>query len=263
MDRVAMVLLCVLGLAGAGAWLSGHDVVASVDVGMLGAAPSPAHPLGTDGLGRDLLARLGLGLAAIAPLAAVSAALAVGAGLLVGTVEGLRDGPVAAVVRAPLEVAGSLPGIVVVLVLAVATRGWLGAIPVGVGLVLAPEAAGDVALVVRSLASRGVLAAGRTHGVSWTRLLGLHVWWGGCRHRLAARALDAAARVTLIEATLSYLGAFGIEEPAPSLGNMIAHALSSPTAGLLAWLAPGVSLVGLIWALDRLAQRVRSAAHAY
>jgi len=262
MDRVAVVLLSVLALGAAGAWLSGHDVVASVDIDVLGASPSLAHPLGTDGLGRDLLARLGLALGAVAPLALVAGALAIAAGLVVGTVEGLHDGPASALMRASLELAATLPAIVVVLVLAVATHGWLGAIPLGVAIALAPEAAGDVALVVRSLAARGVFAAGRTHGLSWVRLLGVHAWWGGCRHRLGARALDAAARVGLVEATLSYLGGFGIEEPAPSLGNMIAHALGSPSAGLQAWLAPGVALVGLVWSLDRLAQRVRSAAHA-
>lgn len=254
---VAALLLLALGGA-----LSGHDVVGAVDAEALGRGPSTAHPLGTDGLGRDVLARLSLALWGLILPALLATATAIALGIPSGCLQALGPRPLHAPARAPMELLGAVPGIVLVLLLCVVGDGGALTIGVGVGLAVAPAVAGDVTTVLRELAARGVFEAGRVHGLGWTALLGRHALWGACRHRLLAHGLEAVVLVAALEATLSYLGGFGTPEPAPSMGNMLAHGLGSPVAGAATWLAPGLALAALSWALDQLAGQARGGADA-
>lgn len=258
--RLAAALLVLLALGGA---VSGHDVVGAVDAAARGLGPTPAHPLGTDGLGRDLLARIALALASVLPAGAAAAAVSAAVGLLAGTAQALLRGGAAAAARGPTEVLGAVPGLVLVLLLCVVGDGGLPAVGLGVGLALAPAATGDVTTALRRMRAHGVFEAGRVHGLSWGRLLLVHAWWGACRHRLLARAAQAVGWTATTEATLSYLGGFGLAEPAPSLGNMLAHGLASPSASAGAWVAPGLCLMLLAWASERLAGQARGARHAW
>jgi ABC-type dipeptide/oligopeptide/nickel transport system permease subunit len=258
--RLAAAMLLLIALGGA---LSGHDVVGAVDPGARGLGPTPGHPLGTDGLGRDVLARVALAIASVLPAGAAAAAISATLGLLAGTAQALLRGVPAVLARGPTEVLGAVPGLVLVLVLCVVGDGGLPAIGLGVGLALAPAATGDVTTALRRMRARGVFEAGRVHGLSWGRLLLVHAWWGACRHRLLARAAQAVGWTATTEATLSYLGGFGLAEPAPSLGNMLAHGISSPSAGAGAWVAPALCLVLLAWASERLAGQARGGRHAW
>ena len=255
------IAVLLLALAAAGA-ASGHDVIGAVDTHQLGLGPSASHPLGTDGLGRDVLWRLALALGGILAPAATAVALAMALGIPSGSLQALSPPALRSAARSPMELLGAVPGIVLVLLLCVVGDGSATSIGVGVGLATAPVVAGDVRTVLQELRGRGVFEAGRVHGLGWGALLGRHALWGGCRHRLLAHALEAAVLVAAIEATLSYLGGFGTPEPTPSLGNMLAHGLGSPGAGVGAWLAPGVALAALAWSLDQLAGQSRGGADA-
>jgi peptide/nickel transport system permease protein len=256
------LLVAALSLLGVAGLVSGHDVVGAVDADALGLAPSATHPLGTDGLGRDVLARLAVAVAAIGRPAALAWTVALALGIPAGCLQALGPRPLRAPARAPMELLGTVPGLVLVLLLCVVGDGGPSTIGLGVGLAVAPAVAGDVSTVLRDLQARGVFEAGRVHGVGWPALLGRHALWGGCRHRLLAHALDVVVWVAALEATLSYLGGFGTQEPAPSLGNMLAHGLGSPVAATGTWLAPGLALAGLAWSLDQLAGRARGGAGA-
>lgn len=256
---VMVALLCLLGVAGL---VSGHDVVAAVDADALGLGPSAAHPLGTDGLGRDVSARLAVAISGIAGPSALAWTVALASGISSGCLHALGPPPLRAAARAPMELIGAVPGLVLVLLLCVVGDGGRYTIGFGVGLAVAPAVAGDVTTVLRDLHARGVFEAGRVHGVGWPALIGRHALWGGCRRRLLAHALDAVVWVAALEATLSYLGGFGIQEPTPSLGNMLSHGLGSPTAAAGTWLAPGLALACLAWSLDQLAGRARGGSRA-
>jgi ABC-type dipeptide/oligopeptide/nickel transport system permease subunit len=58
---------------------------------------------------------------------------------------------------------------------------------------------------------------------------------------------------------LSYIGGFGIEEPMPSWGNMLAFEFGVPDGNLFAWLSPAVAIWGVMFsavlASDALAER--------
>src|SRR5690606_11546112 len=87
---------------------------------------TPDHWLGTDDLGRDMLSRLGLG-ARISLFIGISAALvAVGLGTLYGMVSATFEGAVDTVMMRFLDILYSLPGLMVVILVAVFVEPVIG-----------------------------------------------------------------------------------------------------------------------------------------
>jgi ABC-type dipeptide/oligopeptide/nickel transport system permease subunit len=112
-----LLILVTLGLACAvGPLLLGHDPIAQ-NLSEALQQPSARHLLGTDGLGRDELARLLYGGRYSILLGIAAAAIGVGIGLPIGAVSGLYGGKVDLVVQAVNDVLLSFPGILLALAL--------------------------------------------------------------------------------------------------------------------------------------------------
>ena len=74
------------------------------------------------------------------------------------------------------------------------------------------------------------------------RLVLVHLLWAACRRLIARHLLGLFAFFLVLETTLSYLD-FGVPQPWPSWGNMLAFDLDQSEAGLWLLLAPA----GAIW----------------
>lgn len=246
--RLSLLALLALALAGA---VLGYDPVLDVDSTMAGAAPSAEAWLGRDPLGRRVWARLAAaGGALLGP--ALGAVLLAGAlGVPLGAARALGPRPVALGAGALLDAVGVVPQLVLALVACVVAGGEPLVIGLACGLGQAPIIGDATAAALRRLRATGVLEASRAHGVPLWRVVGVHGLWGGARRALAAQAVVLVARVAIIEATLSYLGGFGVAEPAASWGNMVALSLGHPRGQPWAWLAPAAALWLLAWAAPR------------
>ncbi len=204
--------------------------------------PSWAHPLGTDALGRDVLARVGHGAAATLTATVVVCACSFAVALVVGFLPGLAEGAADTANAVPPVIAG-------ILVAAVAGPGAVGA-SVAVGLVSWPPLAAHAAALVRE--SRAA-----TH-VTAVRSLGAGPTWTLTRHVLPAVAGPVARHavlrlpgIALALASLGFLG-LGTPPPAPEWGLMLAESLPylerapwaalAPTAMLLLLATSAVSL---------------------
>ncbi|MFN3644239.1 MAG: ABC transporter permease [Gemmobacter sp.] len=209
----AGVVLAALGV------LAAQAPGVTVDLDAMLAPPSAAHPLGTDHLGRDLLARLAVGVAPT--LRAVAAALVGALGLGVAAGAAMALGP--ALMRATLEgladLALSLPTLVVALVLAAA----LGAGSLAIGVALAITGWAPYALTVAALADR-VRGEEYWHAA---RALGVGPVAGFRRHilpaiapRLGALAGADAGRAVLMAASLGFLG-LGVDTGRPDWGGLV------------------------------------------
>ena len=73
-----------------------------------------------------------------------------------------------------------------------------------------------------------------------------HLLWLSCRRIIGRHLLYLFGYFLLVESTLSYIGGFGIEEPMPSWGNMLAFEFGVPEGNPLAWFAPAVAIWGVI-----------------
>src|SRR5262245_13663412 len=199
------------------------------------------HVLGTDQLGRDLLARVIFG-ARPALLVGVAAVLISGIiGMVTGLVSGYFGGRVDDVLMRLGDVQLAFPFIL----LAIAVIGVLGpSLPVII-VVIGVSSWVIYARVVRgavlSLREREFVQAAQALGVRDGRILTRHILPNAFTPWLVVATLDMA-RVIVIESALSFLG-LGVQPPAPTWGGMLADGRVYLTTSW--WLAtfPGLAIV--------------------
>jgi peptide/nickel transport system permease protein len=227
------------------------------------APPSAAHPLGTDDLGRDILARLLFG-ARVSLAVGVAAALASTVlGLLAGVFAAWRGGWVDAVLMRLADGLLALPALPLLVLLAAMDpaafglpRGGAMADVLRIVLILAIFGWVGVARLSRA-AALSVLAqdhvrAARALGMGEARVLWRHVVPDLAAPVAVAGSLAVAGAI-LAESTLSFLG-LGIQPPSPSWGNMLANAqdlvFSAPMAAVWPGLAIAAAVAGAMLVAD-------------
>jgi len=196
-------------------------------------APGVAgHVLGTEENGRDLLARLlvgmrtSLGIAALAALVATSIGALVAKAAKVAAWFGGRD----ALSVTGIRPFAAFPFILAIVALLVAIRGTTNDLnPLTIALIIA---AVSWPAIVPAFRARGPATAG---GV-----------------------VDLAACALLLEITMS-IGGFGVQPPTPSLGNMLVNAQSSIAFAPWIVLAPTVVIVVMLFALYTIGDELRDA----
>jgi peptide/nickel transport system permease protein len=244
---LGVAVLATVGIAGLvtgllpAAWLP-YDLVADVDASRAGIAPTAAHWLGTDHLGRDVAWRLLLATRAFVGPGLLACLLASIIGVGAGALSGYIGGPIAAAVRYLSTVTASIPRFVLVL-LAIAINGnstWLiGAVA---GVAYSPAVAEAVFGRIDSLRRADFVLAARAHGLGPTRILAYHLLWVSCRRMVGRHALNLFGYLLLLETTLSYIGGFGVMEPEPSWGNMLAFEFGYRTENVWGVWAPALAI---------------------
>lgn len=211
---VVTVYLCsVLGLLP-------HDPEA-MDLAAINELPSAAHPLGTDFVGRDLLARIMLGTQAffLPGLLSVSVSLLFGA--LFGVLAGFWPERFATPIGLVLQSLESLPKLVLVLLVIALFRPEIYLILLVVGITNIPAAAELLRARIAVLRRKSYIEAALALGLHPARVILKHVLWLHGRGLVLVLASIGMGEAILIETSLSYLG-FGVQEPTPSWGNMVA-----------------------------------------
>jgi peptide/nickel transport system permease protein len=217
----------------------------------------PWLPLGADALGRDVYARLINGARLSLGVALLAAAGALALGALVGSIAGVRGGPVDAVLMWIADSVIVLPVTYVVLALRAAMPLVLGTSQVfwattGI-LALAgwPFAARGVRAIVATENRKEYAESARAAGASGWRILQRHLLPAATGFLAVQGALLVPAFV-LAEATLSFVG-LGFSEPAASWGGMLRDAGRGRAFADAPWLlAPAVAIALTMCALQLL-----------
>jgi peptide/nickel transport system permease protein len=244
----------VLIIALAAPWIARCDPLHQ-DVGHRLEPATLQHPLGTDGLGRDLLARLIYGARSTLGLAGLVVVLMVPTGLCIGIVSGYYGGLIERVLMGLTNITMALPQ----LVLALAFVGLLGPGLWNAALALVltgwPAYARLARAETATLRRSDYVAAAEMQGILGPRLL-----WGhllpACLPAMQVRlALDLAS-VILAAAALGFLG-LGVKPPTPEWGMMIAE--GSKVVFDQWWIAavPGVAILLVSLAFNLLADGLR------
>lgn len=207
-----------------------------------------AHPLGTDGLGRDIATRIIYGARVSLLVGAAAVMFGGGIGLLAGLVAGYFGGRVDALFMRLGDVQLALPFILVALaVLAIIGPGVVNVIlvlSVGQWVEYARVSRGEVL----SLREREFVLAARVIGQRDRAIIRRHILPNVMPTVLVIASL-AVGNVILSEASLTFLGS-GVGIETASWGGMIAQARDfMSVAGWLA-AAPGVVLMLTILAIN-------------
>lgn len=206
-------------------------------------APLDGHLLGTDSQGRDMLARLVLGLRTswLAALAVIGIGVAVGAA--VGLVAGFAGRWVDAVLMRVTDAALAVPGPLVALAVAAALGAGLRTTLLAVAATWWPWYARIVRGQVAALVHRPHVEAARLGELGRVRTAVVHVLPGTVGPVVVAASLDVGA-VMLVLAGLSFLG-LGSPPPAAELGAMTAQGMTYLFNAPWVAVVPAAGLFGL------------------
>lgn len=204
------------------------------------AVPSAAHLLGTDALGRDILARCIYGARASLEIGLLAPLIATLLGTLFGTLAGYFRGPVELLTIGASDVLLAFPP----LVLALAIVAYLGQSVANVTIVLAILTVPAVTRVARAatlaVREREFVTAARALGAGHPRILAREIL-PNIVPSLAAYFLVLVAVIIIAEGILSFLG-LGVPPPMPSWGSMMAEGRESLDSAPLIAFAPAAAM---------------------
>jgi peptide/nickel transport system permease protein len=213
---LALVALVVTGAVLAG--LIGADPTA-LDLPARLQGPSGVHPLGTDHLGRDLLARVLHGGRVALEVSGVSVGLALAVGLVLGMLAGYGPPWLDHALVLAFDAVRSFPTIMFALALVTLLGPSILTIVVIVVVTSFPVYGRVVRTQTQSLQTHEFVLAERALGARLVRVLGRHILPNVVGPVLILASMEIPVVVT-IEAGLSFLGV-GIRPPTPSWGSIL------------------------------------------
>lgn len=211
---VLLVVLCALFAP----WVATHNPDA-LDVMNRFSAPSGAHWLGTDHLGRDLFSRMvhGATVAMVASLSSISMALTMGT--LLGVLAAYLPARSERFILILFDVISSFPNVVLALAIVAVFGPSLWMVVAIVAITLTPHFGRVARSQVLTLKSAPFLESERILGASWPRIVFLHIIPNIMGPLVILASMDIPV-VIAIEAGLSFLG-LGVRPPLASWGTLI------------------------------------------
>ena len=249
-------LVLVLGMALGAGWLFPGDPLAVTGPAQTPPFQDPAHWLGTDRLGRDVLAQLFHGARVSLLVGAAAAVLAVGIGLLVGTSAGFLDGWADEALMRLTEAVQTVPSFVLALALILVLGPSLGHVVLAIGLGAWPGPARVVRAEVMALSRRDFVDAYRCMGMGWARIAFAKLLPNALSPVLVLATVITAAAI-LIESALSFLG---LGDPnRVSWGSMIADGRAVLRSAWWLSAIPGVAIVVAVLSVSLLGEALTAA----
>jgi peptide/nickel transport system permease protein len=230
LPKVPIVIVVLVFLTAISAdWLTGTILPAAnqIDLRFRYTAPwplegsSPAHLLGTDRLGRDLLSRMLVGARNSLAVALVAICFAAVVGTSLGLVSGYLGRWVDAVIMRFVDIMLSFPAILVALVFVVTVGASFWMVVAILALLLWAHFARLVRGEVLSWKARDFVALARVAGASTPRIIVQHLFPNIFNSVVVLATLQVGWAI-VVESALSFLGA-GIPPPAPTWGNLVAE----------------------------------------
>lgn len=218
---------------------------------------SGSHLLGTDELGRDILARLMMGgrISIAIGFAAMAIALAVGTGI--GMVAGYYGGLVGTLLMRFVDAVLCFPTIFLLLALAALVEPGLFSMTLLIAATAWMNVARIVEAQIKALRDQDYAVAARAIGASGARVMVKELLPNAVAPVVVAATLNVAKAI-LLESYVSFLG-YGIQPPLASWGNMLNNAqiyLSSAP-----WLAimPGLAITLAVTSFNFVGDGLRDA----
>ena len=242
-----------------------------IDFGAQLAGPSITHPLGTDDLGQDLLARMIYGGRISLAVGVAAMLVAVIVGVLVGAVSGMASGRLDAVMMWATDLFLSLPQLPLLLLIIYLFRnalsralGLQGGLFVLIVLVIGGLRWMPVARLVRaqffSLREKEFVEAAHALGASRLRLVVRHILPNALGPVIVAGTVEVANAI-IAESTLSFLG-LGFPPDIPTWGRELFSAKDYLDIAPHWALFPGVAIFLAVLSINFIGDGLRDALDA-
>ena len=249
-----LVLLLLVLTAVAGPLLVTHDPLA-MDLDSLRLPPGKAHLLGTDGKGRDILARIVYGARISLVVGAAATALSLSIGALLGLASGYFGGATDLVLTQVFDVMLAFPSLLLAIGISAVMPPGLASAMLAITLVSWAGFARLVRGITLSLKEQTYVEASLAAGASAARVLFRHILPNALPLLLVAASLRVGGFI-LLESSLSFLG-LGVQPPTPTWGSMIS--LNRAYINSAPWMVifPGIAISVTVIACNTLGDFLR------
>jgi oligopeptide transport system permease protein len=281
-NRVAMVSAVFLGIliliAIVGPYLLPYHY-AEQNHNVVRQGPSWDHPMGTDQLGRDILARLVFGTRISLTVGFVVQLVILAIGVPLGAIAGYAGGWLDTIIMRAVDVLYAMPNLLFIILIMTFIRGTLSdgdatgvmhaissfdsklgglfGVYIGLGLISWLTVARIVRANTMSLKEREFVEAARGSGAKGSRILSRHILPNTIAPIVVASTLGIPGAI-LYEAGISFLG-LGVIPPMPSWGLMISEAIPNMRAHPHMLIFPAVALSLTVLAFNFLGDGLRDA----
>jgi ABC-type dipeptide/oligopeptide/nickel transport system permease subunit len=217
------------------------------------------HPLGTDEIGQDLLARMMRGIQRSTYISVIFVLVAGALGITIGAVAGYFGKWVDNVLMRFVDIILTVP--ILVLIIVIASNFPSARSPIGIALFIALLGWMDLARIVRStflsLREREYVEAAHALGASNRRIIVKHLIPNSLGQIIVWGTLGAATAV-ITEAALSFLG-YGVQGSDTSLGQLVA--IGAQAAETRPWLFyfPGLAILIIVLSINLIGDGIRDA----
>ena len=205
-----------------------------IDLTVMRQAPSPAHVLGTDPLGRDVWTRLAYGTRVSLAVGLVAVSIYTTIGVVLGGLAGYFGGRVDMVLSRFTDVMMCFPSFMLIVTVAVVLPPNIFNVMIIIGIFGWTGIMRHVRAQFLTLRERDFVLAARCVGVSSGRIVFRHILPNAIAPVVVAATMGLAGAI-MTESALSFLG-LGVQEPMSSWGSMLQDAMSLPILQTMPWL---------------------------
>ncbi|OEU52264.1 MAG: peptide ABC transporter permease [Desulfuromonadales bacterium C00003096] len=228
-----------------------------IDIALRLQAPSFLYPLGTDDLGRDVLARILYGARISLLVGFVAVGIATAIGVVLGALAGYYGRWVDTLIMRFVDIMLCFPSFFLILAVVAFLEPSIWNIMIIIGLTGWMGVARLVRAEFLSLRERDFVLAVRAAGARDSRIIFRHILPNALSPLLVSATLGVAGAI-LTESALSFLG-IGVQPPTPSWGNMLI--VGKQTLGSAWWLSafPGLAILVTVLGYNLLGEGIRDA----
>lgn len=218
-------------------------------------APTVAHPLGTDDLGRDLFSRIIHGARISLFVGLITVAISLVVGVLMGLLAGFYGGWLDTIIMRYIDLQWAFPNFIIAVYLVAVFGTGLSNVIVAVTLAFLDDFARITRGMVLSIREEEFILAARSIGVSNVRILFRHILPSAVAPIIVLATISVSYAI-LAEAGLSFLG-LGVKPSTPTWGLILSDARSFFSRAW--WLAvfPGLAIMLTVLSINFLGDTLR------
>ncbi|MBQ6842547.1 MAG: ABC transporter permease [Firmicutes bacterium] len=219
--------------------------------------PSAEHPLGTDALGRDVMARLIYGARISLTIGLITAISALTIGGLIGAVAGFYGGKLDDILMRIMDIFLSLPSMLLAIAVIASLGSGITNIMIAVAVSYIPYYARIIRSSVLSIRNKEYIESARAIGTSDFRIIMKHIIPNAIGPVIVQATLGVG-EIIISAAGLSFLG-LGIEPPLPEWGKMLSEGKEVIRSSPYLVIFPGLCIMTTVLSLNLLGDGLRDA----